>query len=314
MTYVVINTGGLGDCFVGSNLCTLIKNKFPHKKTAFILSKQAFDTIGNVIELQDNIDYVGYELDGHIHLPESVNIEKVYRQTNYYTDISFYQAMVIDFINEYGIPSNHHTVIKYKLDAKKELSDKLCIAVNDRSDWIRKRKYDLQLKDKIESLLINKYKAQVIEIGIDNNLSYLENLRILNNCHLFIGFFGSLSTFAAGIDVDTITYPTVMPPSWASAAFYSEGWHKHVLPKPENHCKYYKCVTPRPYYFPRTEPTNIKGQFFKQFLGPPIIENHNDIFAETCNHMPDKRSCISTMTISDIDEQIQLWVEKRWNK
>ena len=313
MTYVVFNNGGLGDCFVGSTLCTLIKQKFPDKKTAFIMGKNSFDIIGEVIKLQDNIDYVGYEEGGQIILSEKIDIEKIYLQGNYYTDLSFYQSLMIGFINDYGLPNNAKIQTYYKLDTAKVLPRKLTIAVNDISDWKRKRKYDLELKDKVENLLRTKYKADIIEIGIDNKLSYLDNLRILNNCHLYLGFFGSLSTFAAGIGVDTITYPTVMPPSWASASFYASGWHKHVLVKPENHCKQYKCVIPRPYYFPRSEPTNIQGKFFANFSGPPIIEDHNDIFGETCRHTSDNRSCISKMTIADIDDQLQIWLDNRWN-
>lgn len=317
MTYVVANIGRLGDCFVGSTLCTLIKQKFPDKKTAFIMSKNCFDTIGEVIKLQDNIDYLGYVENNRVILVQDVDadqlsVEKIYIQGNYYTDLSFYQSLIIDFINDHGLPENAKTQTYYRLDTPKILPKKLTIAVNDTSDWIKKRKYNLILKDQVKNLLKTKYKADVIEIGIDNKLSYLENLRILNNCHLYLGFFGSLSTFAAGIGVDTITYPTVMPPSWASASFYADGWHKHVLPKPENHCKYYKCVIPRPYYFPRTELTEIKGQLFSTFSGPPVIEDHNDIFGQTCRHTSDNKSCISKMTLADIDYQLQVWLNNRW--
>lgn len=320
MTFAVYNPGGLGDCFLSLDLCNLIKNRFPNERVAFFTSKNAYDIIGDVLILQDNVDYLGFIENDNLHITKSkhkestIEIKKIYVNCNTYTDIQPRQSWVLEFIEDHGLPDNHNYIIKYQLDTVKNLSDRLTIAVNDKSDWLLKRKYDLPLKDKVTNLLKNKYNADVIEIGQDNGFSYLENLRLLNNCHLYLGFFGSLSTFAAGVDVDTITYPTIMPPAWIHSIFYSSGWHRQVLPNPENHCKYYSCIQPRPYYYPRIEPTKIKEQMFTQFLGPPTIEDHNDIWGETCNHTQDKKSCISKMTLEDIDKHIQLWLRNRRNR
>ena len=52
----------------------------------------------------------------------------------------------------------------------------------------------------------------------------------------------------------------------------------------------------------------------KKIVSENGLKIYNDIFGETCNHTPDGKSCISKMTIDDIDQQLQLWFDKRWKK
>jgi hypothetical protein len=310
-TILIYNSQATGDALIGTHAARFIKQVHPDSTVVFCVradltlttaetDKNAINEVLDILELQDDIDDVGViDYSGNVFTRrKSINgsVDRAYQQHGWYADLGIVKSALIDIAEEIGW-NNIHTETKFHVGAVLPKRDKFTVATAGLLDWERKVGSHLSL-DKIFNYI--RYllpEVSILPLGRDvNQVSYLESLQTLSQCHLYLGPMGSMAAAAAGLGLDTINVCSVFPPGFDSPEFYHSGRHYSVTAKIEKHCKTYKCIDSSYYKKGNLQIGNPKTEF--------------SFWTQTCSYMSDSKSCIANITEDDIIEKIDVWFKQ----
>lgn len=309
---LILNPHAFGDALIGTHAAKFIKKLYPDSQVVFCLNSEFNLTTASkeerqkglwealeILELQEGIDDVGIMSTEFIATKRIEVIEKpfkMYIQSGWHSNLNIVKSMLAEVAEEIGW-NNINTELQFSVGVEVPKRPVFTIATSGSLDWTRKLRNTITpntLFNYVKTLIPE---AEVVALGRDvSNMSYLESLRVLKSCHLFIGPLGSLATAAAGLGVDVISISDVFPAALNSPEFYHSGNHHSVIAKNDKHCKSYKCTRAFPYK---------KGY---KHVGTPPIEY--DFWTMTCDYMPDGKSCIANLTDEDVIEKIDLWFKR----
>jgi len=278
-----------------SNIVFCIRENF-ELTTTKIIGQGVMETL-DILSLQEGIDDVGIVLaDGRVMSRKNSiqnGIYKVYNQHGWYADLGIVKSALVDIAEEIGW-NNVNTETNFSVGEQLDKRPVFSVVTAGPLDWDRKLGQNIDLAKVFGYLRHLIPEATIIPLGRDiNQQTYLEALKTLSTCHLYIGPMGSMTAAAAGLGVDTINVCSVFPPSFDSPEFYHSGNHHSVTAKNDKHCITYKCI--KAAYYKKDE---IK-------INNPEVENH--FWTQTCKYMPDNKSCVANITAEDIIEKIDLW-------
>jgi len=319
MKILLLASGGFGDAIVFTHLATLLKEKYPTYSIDFCIGDSFAFQFGNgnnkdildILQIQNNIDKLAimntengmmtYSDGTTFDSTQPSPYEKLYLQRDFFTDLGYIKSLFIDFINEEGLVPNIGET-KFNVFRDKTLPEKYPlnhIAVPGVKDW--ENKWSNNSADVKELYQILSDRGYILHIiGPENGKSYLENLQELAKCNMYIGTFGSIGHFAAGIGVDTITLSSIYSPVWDNPEFYHSGFHKAIVCKPKFHCGTYACIQPKYYSQPKSNPKS---------LGPPTLEDNNP-WVSTCRYTASGKSCVASVEAKDFVKALDQWEEK----
>lgn len=305
-----------GDTLISTHLGTLYKQKYPDcnifmtvrpymNLTTSANQEEGLEEILDIIELQPGVDGVGFLLPDGIYRhkrgkvlqeqPDLTIIEK-----EWFSDLGLVGSHIVPF---YATPEkpfvkreSMDTNLVFSVGEEKKLPEKLTIATQGPFEWGRKINGEETQKEVVAEL--KKY-ADVLELDVKTHKgTYLDALKQVNNCHLFIGPIGSMAHAAAGLGVDTINITSVFPPEYDSPEFYMKtGKHLTISPNKKNHCGDYKCITPK----------NFDPQTYNKSYGNPKTEW--DFWTHECSYMPNNKSCLTYYTTKQILDKFYEWYE-----
>jgi len=304
---LIINSQSFGDALLGTHLAKLIKAPDTHISFAVRVNitlttrendSQALDDMLEIFSLQEGIDSVGViQGNSFIHkkgIPSNaIRFDKVYSQSEWFSDAGIAASMLIPFYDESGWPDKIKKVeTSFNVGKSKNCpEDKINIAIPGKIDWIRKIGY--YPKNVIK--YINSLKdIELVYLEQDTFKTYLQALQALNDCHLFVGPMGSLTHAAAGLNVSTISLCSVFPAHYDSPEFYHSGFHSSLTAPKSLHCGDYKCVSEKKI----TE----RG---KSWGNPPTLWN---FWVKTCPYTANDKSCVANIQEEDIISEIQKWL------
>lgn len=314
---LILNPHAFGDALIGTHAARFIKKLYPDSTVIFCLNSnfnlttateqeklKGLEEALDVLELQEGIDDVGvmdFKIIATRRIPVTERPFKIYIQSGWYSDLNIVKSYLSEVAEEIGW-NKVDTELQFSVGMDIPKRQVFTIATCGDLDWTRKLRDTVtpnNIFNHVKSLIPE---TEIIRLGRDvSNISYLESLRILKSCHLFIGPLGSLATAAAGLGVDVISVSDVFPANLNSPEFYHSGNHHSVIVDNDRHCKSYKCVRLQPYK---------KGS---KHLGTPPIEQ--DFWTLTCKYMPEEKSCIARLLDSDIIEKVDLWFKRsKYNK
>lgn len=330
MKFFIFINSGFGDMMLFTHICSLLKSLHPDCINSFAIDSKfkyqfdngkegtdALNELGELFILQNGVDYVGiYDKDTKQFIPKFAKtpelLEKIINEGNnyfvfddaytaashYWSDINLIASMYCRFTEKHG----YHPYIgetQFNVGTKKQLpidnTKRVAIAgpINWKQKWYGKEDEIFILIDIIKS----KSDIELIEIGPENGNSYLDNLRLLNNCHLLIAPMGSLIHCAAGLGVNTISLSSIYPPTWDNPEYYHSGYHRGIACLPEKHCGDYACITPK-YKYHSMDALKWKG--------PPYIE-YNTPWVMECPYTNSGKSCIAETTIMQLVDAFEIW-------
>ncbi len=317
---LLYSTGGFGDALVFTHLATLLKEteKYKNHQIDFCVNHDFGFQFGNgnnndafeILKIQNNItDFVIFNrFEGTFTYPtgEIISVktdspyEHIYLQRDFYSDLGYIKSLFIEFIEEFGIvPNLGETNFRLWTDNVPTIKEPIKhIALPGELDW--KNKWPGQehkVKEIYKILTDRQYTIEII--GPETGKSYLNNLRALESCNLYIGPFGSIGHAAAGLGIDTITLSSIYSPIWDNPAFYHSGFHKGIVCAHSGHCGTFKCITPK-YYYPK-DPDPL-------FYGPPVIE-WNTPWIENCPYTKNGKSCVSNVEVQEFITALDQWEE-----
>tara|TARA_Y100000034_G_scaffold136800_1_gene215881 strand:+ start:10929 stop:11912 length:984 start_codon:yes stop_codon:yes gene_type:complete len=320
---VIFNSQAFGDALVGTHLARLFRDKYPKAFITFAIPSymnlttsssqpEGLKDIVNILSLQYGIDNISFlrrydENNGELKIVKgkepNVAPDLFIEQKEWWGDLGLAGSAVLPYYLLED-PNNISreildTETSFSIGTKKELPEQLTVVTQGPFEWGRKLGNEQLQKDVVDSI---RKKGKVIELDVKCfDGSYLEALQIVNNCHLFIGPAGSMAHAAAGLGVDTITIASVFPEKYDTPIDHKDGYHLAVVPKTENHCGSYKCLTKKDFSLD-TYNTGIGN--------PPVY----DFWAKKCEFLEDGNSCVSKYTSGQILRGFDIWFMKKWLK
>lgn len=328
-TALIYNNQALGDMLLGTYLAQVIKREHPDWHITFAIQNNAMLTMSTndpdngvsemveILAIQPGIDSFGliHPQNGQLQIIKGESqkqFDHIYHQSEWWSDLGAAASMQVPYLLEQGL-----SIEKDKIDTNTVFTvgeervpfDKITVATAGPLDWNNKIKNDNTRKKILNNLkkygLQYDYSFKIIELGADTvNLRYLESLKILNKCHIYIGPEGSMGHMAAGLGLDTITISSVYPEEWlAPEHYHSSGWHRAISTRKEFHCGDYKCVHEKPYR-----------------PGPPGWGNPRSDWStwpSRCPYITNGRSCIWNTSVEDVSKTFKEWLDfrykERWN-
>lgn len=320
---VFVNLQAFGDVIHGINAARRYKKDNPEDlvtytiKSSFQLTtNEGFSGIGEVLEVleqQSWLDSVGlaiFDNQGNIRglnlnkkSDEFKQVDKVIFHNNWYSDLGISKSAnfpIKEFISE---ETYNQTDIVLEVPNVENSNNILKIGTVGPLDWNRKLLSEstrlslmFGLKDILEA---KKVQYEINLFGVDiSNYSLLQSLQLIKNHNIFIAPLGSLIHGAAALGVDTISVPSVFPIEYDSPEFYmNTGWHKTIKHNEENHCKTYKCVTPK-----------LSSSGDNSFGNPPAAFG---FWPKNCPYTTTKLSCTKTVKPQDILDYFERWINDR---
>lgn len=251
---LVINRQAFGDMLLGTHAMKLMKKKYPNSYLAMVISETATLTtveskgVSEMIEilsLQPGVDEVityGGRCFRRISRssPFHNRVDFVLNQNEWYSNLGLVASMQTEFKSR-GFIDTFNTETTFRTDNPSPVKNENLITTAGELDWNRKIGFTpYKLFGHMEE---NGYEVQML--GADTHIdSYLTALRKLEESVLYIGPIGSMSHFAAGLDINTINVMSVFPPQYDSPQYYHSGFHRSVL---TNRKKDYSMITPKIY-------------------------------------------------------------------
>ncbi len=316
---LIYNSLAFGDALCGTHLAKVIKKDFPKChityaiKTNFSLTMstnepdQGKKEVLEILALQEGIDSIAMldQATGSLLFYSGQKIkdyDKIYHSGEWWSDLGMAASMQVPYYLDQNKPiirANIDTETKFNINSTKELPEHIRVATAGPLDFNNKFKNEYKRQRIMEGILSVDSQIELIMLGSDiNRRTYLESLKILNNCHIYVGPEGSLTHLAAGLDVDTISMNSPFPASYLNPKYYHSGYHIGVMAKPEKHCGTFKCITDKPY-----DPTAPKS-----FDGP---RSEFSNWPQHCYHMKDNWSCIANTNAEDVITEFKIWYNKR---
>lgn len=303
--FMIINSQAFGDFLLGTHLARLLKDTYPDCFVGFFIpdsSNLTTSTDGGhnemleIIRLQEGIDRAAVVKRGCMKQacraePYNNQISNVFRQNEWYSDLGIVKSMLSDYIVMGH--TNINTETQFNVGQPKDERNFLRIATAGTYDWAIKlgRVPDLSFIDK---------DIELVELGRDTRpgQTYLESLRELNNCDLYLGPAGSMGHAAVGLGLDTIIVSSTLPPEYDMPEFYHSGWHKTIKCRAEHHCGDYKCIVPK--YF---DPANSQSGW-----GNP--KTTLDFWTKKCHFMETGISCVASIADYQLEDTYYSWMMK----
>lgn len=317
---LIFNSLAFGDVLCGTHLAKIIKKEHPNCHITFAIKADFSLTMSSnepdkgkeetleILKLQEDIDSIGMldQATGSLLFYSGQKVkdyDKIYHQGEWWGDLGMAASMQVPYYIDQGYPikrENIDTETKFNINSPKKLPDHLRVITAGPLDFNNKFKNEFKRQRIMEGILEVDSKIELIMLGSDiNRRTYLESLIILNNAHIYVGPEGSLTHFAAGLGVDTITMNSPFPASYLNPRYYHSGYHVGVMAKGEKHCTTFKCITPKIY-----SPTIPKS-----FDGP---RSEFSNWPQHCPYMDDNWSCIANVNPEDVINEFKSWYNNHY--
>jgi len=316
----IYNNQAFGDALVGTHLARLFKEKNPEDEITFLIpfsmnlttckdQLKGLEDIYNILRIQEGVDHIGlvkFNEEGKMNIEiisdEPVSsLDTMYFQKEWWSDLGIVGSNTIFYNIMNDLPLTREAVnteTKFTVGIERELPEELTIVSQGAFEW--ERKTHTKIFDEFKER-ISEY-ATLIDLDVEtHDGTYLDALKIAQNCHLFIGVAGSLCHACAGLGVDTITIPSIFTMESESPEFYHSGYHKAIRYKEGNHCGTHECLENK--LFKIEDVTNSAS------VGNPKVQ---DFWSPTCpiNYTKDGFGCVTQHSVDTIMDEFMKWKEQ----
>ncbi len=312
---LIFNSLAFGDALCGSHLAKIIKKDYPNCNITFAIKSnfsltmstnepdQGQKEVLEILALQEDIDSIAIldQETGSLLFYSGQKVKEydiIYHQGEWWSDLGMVASMQVPYYLDQKLEidrDNIDTETQFNINSPKTLPKHIRVATAGPLDFNNKFKNEYKRQQIMTGILETNSTIELIMLGADiGRRTYLESLKILNNCHIYVGPEGSLTHLAAGLGVDTISMNSPFPASYLNPKFYHSGYHIGVMARPEKHCETFKCITPKPY-----DPTIPKS-----FDGP---KSEFSNWPHHCPYMEDGWSCIANTEAEDVVKEFKLW-------
>lgn len=314
---LIYNSQAAGDCLLGTHTARLYKRLNPDCTISFVTRQGLVPTtsenemftkdLHSLLYMQDNIDYVGQvvntksgpavQLFDH---DQAIEYDEIIHQHSWFSDLGIVKSQSSQLVEKYGIEAIQDTETLFNVNIDKNLpTEYLNIAIAGPLDWNRKtsneRERSLFLQALASFIKSKRVSARVTMLGKDVETgTIIDSLRMLNDCHLFIGPLGLTVHAAAGLGVDTIHLTSVLPCHYDSPQHYHTGWHRAI--KSKIHCGTYECVSEKP---------------FSKEVSPEGPQTKFGFWPKMCPFTENGFSCVHNITHTQIVQELEEWYEQR---
>jgi len=316
---LIFNSLAFGDAICATHLAKVIKKEYPDCNVTFAIKSnfsltmstnepdQGIKEVLEILALQEAVDSTALldQTTGILSFYSGQKVEKydkIYHNGEWWSDLGMVASMQIPYYKDQGLEikrENIDTETSFNLNSPKELPEHIRVATAGPLDFNNKFKNEYKRQQIMTGILETDSNIELIMLGADiNRRTYLESLKILNNCHIYVGPEGSLTHFAAGLGVDTISMSSPFPGEYLSPKYYHSGYHECIMARPENHCGTFKCITPKPY-----------DPYIAASFDGPKSEFSN--WPQHCPYIEDGWSCIANVEVEDIITEFRKWYKQK---